>query len=259
MSGVPADEITAKDFIMVRAALVRRLGGANEALVWARVHYRCDEDSRVAHDTTTGRWWAASYELVGAEVGLSAKQARNALEKLVDDGYLEREQHALRNNYDRVYSYRPVVKPGMTDLPSGADGSDQTGTSHLPSGANHHLPSGANAPIYEKEKTLTKTGGAAKRGTRIPQPFVVTPEMVVWAREHAPLVDGPRSTQRFENYWLAKSGRDAVKLDWVRTWRNWLLKDQEDAERRQGGKKSPTDRALATLALAKPEQAAVSA
>jgi uncharacterized protein YdaU (DUF1376 family) len=28
---------------------------------------------------------------------------------------------------------------------------------------------------------------------------------------------------KFRNYWTAKSGRDATKLDWGRTWENWIL------------------------------------
>ena len=93
-------------------------------------------------------------------------------------------------------------------------------------------------------------GDAANRGTRIPQPFLVDQDMVVWAHEHAPDVDGKRSTERFENYWLAKTGKDATKLDWLRTWRNWLLKDQEEAERRGARKLTPSERAQRTLALA---------
>lgn len=28
---------------------------------------------------------------------------------------------------------------------------------------------------------------------------------------------------KFRNYWTAKSGKDATKLDWSRTWQNWIL------------------------------------
>ncbi|MGN6200002.1 hypothetical protein [Humibacter sp.] len=59
----------------------------------------------------------------------------------------------------------------------------------------------------------------------------MTPDMAAWARDECPLVDGRRSTERFVNHFTAKTGRDATKLDWERTWKNWLLKDQQDAER----------------------------
>lgn len=64
---------------------------------------------------------------------------------------------------------------------------------------------------------------AAKRGTRIPEDFTVTPEMVTWAVTECPGVDGRAETQKFINYWRSKTGKDATKLDWPATWRNWLL------------------------------------
>lgn len=67
----------------------------------------------------------------------------------------------------------------------------------------------------------------AKRGTRIPADFTVTPQMVTWAREKAPNVDGRLETEKFVNYWQAKSGKDATKVDWAATWRNWILTASE--------------------------------
>ena len=36
---------------------------------------------------------------------------------------------------------------------------------------------------------------------------------------------------KFADYWHAKAGRDAAKLDWSATWRNWCRKAIEDAAR----------------------------
>lgn len=33
--------------------------------------------------------------------------------------------------------------------------------------------------------------------------------------------------EKFRNYWTAKAGRDAAKLDWPATWRNWVLTEAE--------------------------------
>lgn len=61
-----------------------------------------------------------------------------------------------------------------------------------------------------------------------------------------PLVDVESSTERFVNHWRAKSGKDATKLDWPATWRNWLLRDQENLASRT--KLTPTQRAMQTAA-----------
>ena len=75
--------------------------------------------------------------------------------------------------------------------------------------------------------TVTKKASPSlsprKRGTRIPDDFAVTPEMVTWARERVPHVDGRLETEKFINHWRSKPGREATKLDWTATWRNWML------------------------------------
>lgn len=63
--------------------------------------------------------------------------------------------------------------------------------------------------------------------------------MVAWATEKVPHVDGRRETEKFVNYWRARS-KDATKLDWEATWRNWML---TAAERVPGnGRASPINR-----------------
>lgn len=77
-----------------------------------------------------------------------------------------------------------------------------------------------------------------KRGTRIPDDFAVTPDMVTWAKTRVPHVDGRLETEKFINYWTAKTGKDATKVDWPATWRNWML----NATERQGnGRNVPSN------------------
>jgi len=86
----------------------------------------------------------------------------------------------------------------------------------------------------EKDKHPPRPPGAApprKRGTRLPDDFKITPAMVAWARENVPHVDGRAETERFTDYWHAKAGRDACKLDWEATWRNWMRRAAEQQPR----------------------------
>lgn len=115
--GVPRDEATAKDFMQVRAALVRRLGGANEALVWTRIDWRADS-ARVAHQTQDGtHWWAATYPEIADETGLSADQVRRAVDRLVEGGFLRAEQ---QHGFARKRSYAPIYSH-VANLPAGED------------------------------------------------------------------------------------------------------------------------------------------
>lgn len=92
-----------------------------------------------------------------------------------------------------------------------------------------------NAQLAEVVKSAPQRGAATdtakakpdSRGTRIPPDFAVTAEMVAWAREHVPDVDGRRETAKFKDYWEAKSGKDATKKDWVAAWRYWMRGAQD--------------------------------
>ena len=86
-------------------------------------------------------------------------------------------------------------------------------------------------------------GGARKRGTRIPAAFTITDEMRVWAAENAPYANVDRATERFIDHWSSAT-KNATKLDWTRTWRNWLRKDSDDTPewKRQAAVPTPAPR-----------------
>lgn len=73
--------------------------------------------------------------------------------------------------------------------------------------------------------------GARKRGTRLPDDFAVTAEMVAWVREKFPYLDGRAETERFRDHWISTAGQKGVKLDWEATWRNWMRTAAERAPR----------------------------
>jgi len=75
--------------------------------------------------------------------------------------------------------------------------------------------------------TPSKEGVRAKRATRIPDQFIVNQAMRDWAAKTTPGVNVDNSTAKFVDHWRAKSGKDAAKLDWVATWRNWLRSDYD--------------------------------
>lgn len=81
------------------------------------------------------------------------------------------------------------------------------------------------------------------RGTRLPDDFAVTPDMVAWASDKTPQVDGRHETEKFVNYWSAVPGAKGRKTDWAATWRNWML---SAAERRPGNALRLADRSRAS-------------
>jgi hypothetical protein len=117
------------------------------------------------------------------------------------------------------------------NLPSGCHDADSNGVANDGSRApaRRAIPKGIATRTHSHSQTSSSAASqrSSNRGTRIPADFAVTPAMVAWAAENAPDVDGRRETEKFINYWTAKTGRDATKRDWVATWRNWMLNAQE--------------------------------
>ncbi|WP_322979148.1 DUF1376 domain-containing protein [Pseudomonas sp. C11] len=75
-------------------------------------------------------------------------------------------------------------------------------------------------------------GSRAKPKKPLQMPFLMTPEMLAWAKEKAPAVNLDRETERFCDYW---TGTGKPMADWPSTWRNWMRRAQDDIERRGGG------------------------
>lgn len=74
---------------------------------------------------------------------------------------------------------------------------------------------------------------AAPRATRkCPSSFEITPELLAWATEKTPSVDIVKAAEKFRDHTF----RNAIN-DWPGAFRNWLRKDQDDADER---KKSPS-------------------
>jgi hypothetical protein len=65
------------------------------------------------------------------------------------------------------------------------------------------------------------------RGSRIPDPFPVTDDMIAWAQTEAPNVDWVAETKKFKDHWLAQPGARGTKLNWNAVWRNWIRKAGE--------------------------------
>jgi hypothetical protein len=89
-------------------------------------------------------------------------------------------------------------------------------------------------PVRQDAASPPRKRSGQTHGTRIPDDFAVTAEMVQWARDNTPHVDGRYETEKFQDYWNAKTGRDATKRDWGGTWRNWMRKAEEQADQSAG-------------------------
>jgi uncharacterized protein YdaU (DUF1376 family) len=110
----------------------------------------------------------------------------------------------------------------------------KTNNSHASNAvAKAYQPEPEPEPLREREPIGSPK--KSERGSRLPVDWHLPRD---WGQEIvAKGVDETlvrHQADRFKNYWLAKSGKDATKIDWRATWRNWMAKHVEEAELRKG-------------------------
>lgn len=156
---------------------------------------------------------------------------------LLDELALIRAEHSTDKTaptVDRMEAQLKTLGDGFPEpIAEGfGEGFEEGFASAATKGSKNPLGKGSGNPLGERgsssgvstDLAVPRAPAPARaRGTRLPADFTVTPEMVAWFRERCPQVDGKTETEKFRNYWTAKTGQAATKLDWPATWRNWML------------------------------------
>jgi hypothetical protein len=104
---------------------------------------------------------------------------------------------------------------------------EQTPSVSIPRKSEIEGASGAKAP-------------ATTRGTRLPKDWVLPRAWGEWALAEFPSwsADAIRiEGGKFRDFWCGKSGKDATKIEWDATWRNWCRNAKKPTAQRQ----SPMD------------------
>lgn len=108
-----------------------------------------------------------------------------------------------------------VPKTELQDRNSGSAPSRAHATKELPS----------EVLIFRKEDLVdtAKAKPTRSHGSRLPTDWVLPKSWGEWAQintqldREAILVEA----DKFRDFWISKTGKDATKLDWEATWRNW--------------------------------------
>lgn len=101
--------------------------------------------------------------------------------------------------------------------------------------ANSQEPRTKKNPVEAPKALAASSPGkpaTATRGSRLPPDWKLPKPWGEWALENrkAWTPDHVRHVaDSFRDFWIAKAGADAVKLDWQATWRNWVRKEKDPA------------------------------
>lgn len=68
---------------------------------------------------------------------------------------------------------------------------------------------------------------AQPKGSRLEPDWKPSAELAEWAASERPDLDIPATVDSFVDFWKAKSGKDAAKLDWDATFRNWVRSQRQ--------------------------------
>lgn len=120
---------------------------------------------------------------------------------------------ALKNNDTGSTAVQPKEKEKEEDI------------SEIKSPTNRGVPSASRQGELTNVIAMTSAVRKAspERATRLPEDWTLPRSWGTWALE-AGLTEREVRDQadRFKDYWLAKSGKDATKQKWLPTWRNWV-------------------------------------
>ncbi|MGI5223019.1 hypothetical protein [Nocardia sp. CA-290969] len=137
---------------------------------------------------------------------------------------------------ERKRNWRQAKKAKSTaspeDVPPGHTGQSETVPPESPLNPD---PNPSLSPNGDRERSR-------KRGTRLPDDWMPSEDTIAWAKQEHPNVDLRRAHEKFMNHWPAQPGQKGVRADWDRTWRNWIIREDEQASRRAGTDGGPTRR-----------------
>lgn len=101
-------------------------------------------------------------------------------------------------------------------------GGKQDASTMLASCKQSAIPETERETEREGERVEARVARASKKGTRLPDDWVLPKEWRDWALSEGRDLDIDDQALRFRDYWVAKPGSGATKLDWQATWRNWI-------------------------------------
>lgn len=79
----------------------------------------------------------------------------------------------------------------------------------------------------EGEASQAPPAPKKSRGSRIPDGWLPSNELIHSMRQECPNVDQQMEHRKFVDYWTAQPGAKGIKLDWNATYRNWIRRANE--------------------------------
>ena len=119
-------------------------------------------------------------------------------------------------------SHQKIDKPTPSKIPEPPESSrilaNPRETSFTPADSPSADRKGMEGSGGESSSSSTQP----KKGSRLSRDWSPSAELARWAVQTRPDLDNKSTVESFVDYWTAKPGKDASKLDWDGTFRNWV-------------------------------------
>lgn len=122
---------------------------------------------------------------------------------------------------EKTVSLVPPVRQNPDDAPRAPASMTPRATKELPSEVSS-IEVKLDSPSSVPPKLKTK-------GTRLPNDWQLPNDWRQWTRQrfvHSDDAMVSEVAEQFRDFWIAKTGSAATKLDWQATWRNWCRNDK---------------------------------
>lgn len=200
--------------------------------LWIDVIAVMHEAEPYGHLLVNGR--APTPRQLAGLLGGTERQVTALLAELEEAGVFSRTEDGV------IYSRRMVrdrerSEEGRKQVAKRWGGGDPTGDPTAPPNRSPtetpitQKPEARGQKLESRQEDLLAPQASPKtqRATRIPEDWVLTPELRQVAEQtrksaNLPPVNIELEAQKFKDFWTAKSGKDATKTDWLATWRNWI-------------------------------------
>lgn len=115
-------------------------------------------------------------------------------------------------------------KDSSDDASSNASGIPSDSAQAMPDAVLADAPSPSPTPNTPAPKTTDTDNQVLVRASRLPQDWALPDEWAQWAMQDRNWSAGQvlRVAEGFRDFWIGKAGKDARKVDWEATWRNWV-------------------------------------
>lgn len=245
------------------AILDRYPRGGSEKLVLVTLADWCDDNGGNLYP---------SIQSIADKACIEPRQAQRIMRALIDDGLLSviGNEHGGAPGSTRKYRLNikkieamPKLSEAQTGVTHDTGDIDDTGVASDADGCHGrrrrvspmtqtgvtHDTQSISDPLENHQGTIRESVREAQRpkpkATRLPDDWELPDDWLAWSSQETPAIDPKTESEKFADYWHAKPGADARKLDWQATWRNWCRRAAESARSRPPTTQTRFDRARA--------------